>query len=218
MDRERKNPEGRAATERRGFVVSTLAAALAAIASGRARAQAPAASCPGDGTPAQFLPRNPPEAKPQVDDIARFPRCPYCGMDRRVYHHSRMLIHYANDVPDAVCSLHCAAISLSVNIDAEPKAIWVADNGVDGEPKPLVDVDRATFLIGSSAKGVMTLRSKVAYGDEAAARRAQAAMGGELGDFNQALLAAYTDMSRDVARIRQNREERRQRIKSMPKG
>jgi nitrous oxide reductase accessory protein NosL len=192
--------------------------ALAAAPAARAQSPGMPRRAEGDGTPAQFLPRNAPDPQPQVDDLAKFPKCPYCGMDRRQFHHSRMLIQYSNDVPDGVCSLHCAAISLSLNIDAEPKAIWVADNGVDGEPKPLVDVDRATFLIGSSAKGVMTLRSKVAYGDEAAARRAQGAMGGELGDFNQALLAAYTDMSRDVARIRQNREERRQRMKAMPKG
>ncbi len=192
------------------------AAPLASIP--RAQAQGSPARAPGDGTPAQFLPRNAPDAQAQENDLAKFPKCPYCGMDRRQYHHSRMLIQYSNDVPDAVCSIHCAAISLALNIDAEPKAIWVGDNAAAGEPKPLVDVDRAGFVIGGSAAGVMTLRSKVAYGSDAAARSAQAAQGGVIGDFNAALLAAYTDMSRDVARIRQNREERRQRTRAMPKG
>jgi nitrous oxide reductase accessory protein NosL len=192
------------------------AAPLASIP--RALAQGSPAKAPGDGTPAQFLPRNAPDAQAQENDLAKFPKCPYCGMDRRQYHHSRMLIQYSNDVPDAVCSIHCAAISLALNIDAEPKAIWVGDNAAAGEPRPLVDVDRAGFVIGGSAVGVMTLRSKVAYGSDAAARSAQAAQGGVVGDFNAALLAAYTDMSRDVARIRQNREERRQRTRAMPKG
>lgn len=199
--------------DRRNFIaLSSGGVAMSLV--GRALAQHPhgGAGPAGDGTPAQFLPRNAPHPAPQDDDIARYPRCPYCGMDRRQYHHARMLIHYGNDVPDAVCSIHCAAISLALNIDAEPKAIWVADNAVTGEPRPLVDADRATFLIGGSTPGVMTLRSKVAFGSEAAARAAQAAQGGTTGDFNAALLAAYTDMSADVARIRKNRETRRQRM------
>jgi len=196
-------------------LASIAAAPLASIPF--AQAQGSQARCAGDGTPVQFLPRNAPDPQPQENDLAKFPKCPYCGMDRRQYHHSRMLIQYANDVPDAVCSIHCAAISLSLNIDAEPKAIWVGDNAANGEPKPLVDVDRASFVIGGSTMGVMTLRSKVAYGSEAAAKAAQATQGGVVGDFNAALLAAYTDMSGDVARIRQNREQRRQRMNAMPK-
>ena len=204
--------------QRRRFLGRAVAMAAVPVAGSAVAQMKPGgAGCAGDGTPAQFLPRNAPDPSPQDNDIAKFPRCPYCGMDRRMYHHSRMLVHYANDVPDAVCSLHCAAISLSLNVDAEPKAIFVADNAPEGEPKPLVDVDRAQFLVGSSARGVMTLRSKVAYGDEAAAKRAQAALGGQLTDFGGALMAAYTDMSRDVARIRQNRQERRQRMNAMPK-
>jgi hypothetical protein len=59
----------------------------------------------------------------------------------------------------------------------------------------------------------MTKRSKVAYGSEAAAKAAQAANGGELMKFDQALLAAHVDMAQDVAMIRKMREERR---KNMP--
>jgi len=186
--------------------------ALAAVPVARAQSPGMPRRAEGDGTPAQFLPRNAPDREPQVDDLAKFPKCPYCGMDRRQYHHSRMLIHYSNDVPDGVCSLHCAAISLSLNIDAEPKALWVADNAVAGEPKPLVDVDRASFVVGGSTPGVMTQRSKVAYGSAEAARSAQAAQGGVIADFDGALLAAYTDMSADVARIRKNRAARRARM------
>jgi hypothetical protein len=38
-----------------------------------------------------------------------------------------------------------------------------------------------------------------------------AANGGELGNFDKALLAAYTDMSQDASMVRKNREERRRR-------
>jgi len=165
-----------------------------------------------DGTPMQFVPKKPADAQANVNDIEKYPKCPYCGMDRKQYHHSRMLIQYSDDIADGVCSLHCAAISLSLNVDREPKALWVGDNAVAGDIKPLVEVDKATFLIGSKIPGVMTANSKVAYGTEEAAKAAQAANGGELAKFDQALLVAYTDMSKDVTRIRKMRAERRRKM------
>jgi nitrous oxide reductase accessory protein NosL len=168
-------------------------------------------TCATDGTPAQFIPKKAADPQAADKDLEKFPKCPYCGMDRRQFHHSRMLLQYSDDLPDGVCSLHCAAISLAVNVDREPKTIWVADNASSAEIKPLLVVDQATFLVGSRIRAVMSRRSKVAYGSEAAARAAMAENGGELANFDQALLAAYTDMSQDVAMIRKSREERRQR-------
>ncbi len=204
--------------KRRDALKLVLASAGAAPLALAAAAATVVGKSETDGTPAQFLPKNPPDSRPQENDLAKLPRCPYCGMDRKQFHHSRMLIHYSNDVPDGTCSIHCAAISLALNIDAEPKSIWVADNASEAEVKPLVEADRAVFLIGGSAKGVMTARSKVAYGSEAAAKAAQSSQGGETSGFEQALLAAYTDMAKDVARIRKNREERRARMKAEAKG
>lgn len=186
--------------------LSLAAAGLAALPAQAAEA------CPGDGTPAQFLPKKAPDPKAAENDIEKYPKCPYCGMDRKQFHHSRMLVHYSDDLADGTCSLHCAAISLSLNVDREPKAIYVADNASAAEIKPLVEVDKATFLIGSQIKGVMTKRSKVAYGSEEAAKASQAANGGELGDFDKTLTAAYTDMAQDVRMIRKNREERRKKM------
>lgn len=139
-------------------------------------------------------------------------------MDRSQYHHSRMLIQYSDDLSDGTCSLHCASISLAINIDREPKAIWVGDNASDAEIKPLLDVDRASFLIGSHLQGVMTKRSKVAYGGDQAGKAAMAAHDGQLGNFDQALLAAYSDMAQDVAMVRINREARRQHGMTQHKG
>jgi len=171
-----------------------------------------AAQCEGDGTPAQFVPKKAADPKANENDVEKFPKCPYCGMDRKQYHHSRMLIQYSDDVADGTCSIHCSAISLSLNVDRDPKAIWVGDNAAAGDVKPLVEVDKATFLVGSSIKGVMTKRSKVAYGGAEAAKAAQAGNGGELANFDQALLAAYTDMANDVSMIRKMRAERRKKM------
>ena len=195
--------------DRREALKMSVLASIGLAVAGKANAQS---ACPGDGTPAQFTPRTAPDPQPQVDDIAKYPKCPYCGMDRKQFHHSRMVVHYADDLADGTCSLHCAAISLSLNIDRDPKALWVGDNAAEGDTKPLVEVDKASFLVGSKLPGVMTARSKVAYGNADAAKASQAANGGELTDFDGALLAAYTDMSADVARIRKNRAERRRKM------
>jgi nitrous oxide reductase accessory protein NosL len=192
---------------RRNLLKLSLAATGLAATSAHAQQ-----ACATDGTPAQFTPKKAADAKPQENDIEKFAKCPYCGMDRKMFHHSRMLIQFSDDLPDGVCSLHCASISLAVNIDREPKAIWVGDNAASVEIKPLVEVDKATFLIGSQIKGVMTKRSKVAFSSEEAAKAAMAANGGgELGNFDKALLAAYTDMAQDASMLRKMREERRKR-------
>ena len=195
--------------DRREALKMSVLASIGLAAAGKVNAQS---ACPGDGTPAQFTPRTAPDPQPQVDDIAKYPKCPYCGMDRKQFHHSRMVVHYADDLADGTCSLHCSAISLALNIDRDPKALWVGDNAADGDVKPLVEVEKASFLVGSKLPGVMTARSKVAYGNADAAKASQAANGGELTDFDGALLAAYTDMSADVARIRKNRAERRRKM------
>ena len=176
-----------------------------------ATAQASAAQCEGDTTPMQFMPKKS-AGNPQVNDIEKVPKCPYCGMDRKQFHHARMVVHYSDDLYDGTCSLHCAAVSLSLNLDRDPKAIWVADNAAAGDVKPLLEVDKAIFLVGSSQKGVMTKRSKVAYGSAEAAKASQVANGGELANFDQALLAAHTDMAGDVAMIRKMRTERRKKM------
>ena len=195
--------------DRREALKMSVLASIGLAAAGKANAQS---ACAGDGTPAQFIPKTAADPQPQVDDIAKHPKCPYCGMDRKHFHHSRMVVHYGDDLADGTCSLHCAAISLSLNIDRDPKALWVGDNAVEGGTKPLVEVEKASFLVGSKLPGVMTARSKVAYGNADAAKASQAANGGELTDFDGALLAAYTDMSADVTRIRKNRAERRRKM------
>jgi copper chaperone NosL len=187
----------------------------AALATGHAQAQQ---ACPGDGTPLQFIPKKPADPKANENDIEKYPKCPYCGMDRKQFHHSRMLLQYSDDLADGTCSLHCSALSLSLNVDREPKALWVGDNAAAGDVKPLVEVDKASFLVGSKIPGVMTANSKVAYGTEEAAKTAQAAQGGELVKFDQALLIAYTDMSKDVSRIRKMRAERKRKMMEQQKG
>jgi nitrous oxide reductase accessory protein NosL len=192
--------------ERRDILKSALALGVVGLTP-PARAAMP----PTDGTPLQFVPKSAPDADPLKDELKKYPKCPYCGMDRSQFHHSRHLVQYADDLVDGTCSIHCLSISLSLNIDRGPKAIWAADYGSPDAIKPLIDVDKATYLVGSGLPGVMTGRSKKAFATLEAAKGAQSKHGGETGDFNYALQAAYTDMARDTISIRKRREEMRRR-------
>ena len=136
-------------------------------------------SAPGTARPLQFIPKTPHRMTIHWKTSCRnTPKCPYCGMDRTKWHHSRHLVQYDDGLVDGTCSIHCLAISLSLNIDRGPKAIYAADMGSDAEIKPLVEVDKASYLIGSNLKGTMTKKSKMAFVSADAAKAAKQKHGG----------------------------------------
>jgi nitrous oxide reductase accessory protein NosL len=167
------------------------------------------AACEGDGTPQQFIPKTAPDPKPLENELQKYPQCPYCGMARKQWHHNRHLVHYSDDLVDGTCSLHCAALSLALNMDRGPQAIYAADYGSTADPKALLNVQEATYLIGSDLPGTMTRQSKVAFASPQAAQEAQSKHGGQLGDFDAALRAAYMSMADDTIMIRKRRAEKR---------
>jgi len=197
----------------RRTAITLGATGLAAIASQGMVQPAMASSEPQqqqtDGTPAQFFPKNGPDTSPHLDDVEKYPQCPYCGMSREKWSHTRHLIHYSDDLVDPVCSLHCAAIGLSLNLDRHTKAIYVGDAGSPEDIKPLIPVEQAQYLIGSDQPGTMTKRSKWAYSSLETLQDAQQQHGGEQGTFEEALTAAYLDMAADTLMIRKRREEKR---------
>ncbi len=158
-----------------------------------------------DGTPLQFMPKSAPDENPLENELVKYPKCPYCGMDRKKWHHSRHLVQYDDNLVDGTCSIHCLAISLTLNLDRGPKAIYAADFGSQDEIKPLVEADKASYLIGGKTKGTMTMKSKMAYSAKDAARREQGKIGGMIGTFDDALREAYVSMADDTAMIRKKR-------------
>jgi len=171
-----------------------------------------ATKCEGEGTPVQFIPKTPKDPNPLENELKKYPKCPYCGMDRAQFHHARHLVHYGDDLVDGTCSLHCLSISLAINLDREPKALYAPDNASTEAVKPLINVDQATYLIGGKLPGVMTHRGKTSYGSKEAALAAKEIHNGEIGDFAAALTASYADLAKDTLMIRRKREERRKHM------
>lgn len=178
--------------------------------------QARAEACANDGTPAQFTPKKPADATPLDKELEKYPKCPYCGMDRKEHHRTRMLVQYSDQLTDGVCSIHCLSLSLGLNIDREPRNIWGPDYAAQEEPRPLHPVDNLVYLIGADLKHAMTKRSKHSFASVDSAREYQAKHGGSLASFDVALRESYLDMASDVSMIRKNREERRKKM--MQKG
>lgn len=200
--------------KRRDLLKMSMLSGLAAATGSVVAADA----CPADGTPAQFVPKMAPDANPLENELTKYPKCAYCGMDRKEHNRARMLVQYSDNLTDGVCSIHCLSLSLGLNIDREPKMIWGPDYASPAEPRPLHPVDQLTYLIGADLKHAMTKRSKHSFASADQAKEFQAKFGGSLAKFDEALREAYVDMAADVSMIRKMREERRQRAAQQKQG
>jgi copper chaperone NosL len=142
------------------------------------------------------------------NDVKEIPACKYCGMNREMFAHSRMLIEYNDGTKEGLCSLHCAAVDLALNLDKAPKAIWVGDYG----QKTLIDAETAAWIIGGGKPGVMTKNAKWAFANKADAEKFRLENGGRLATFDEALEAAHKDLADDTKMIRERRKMRKMQM------
>jgi copper chaperone NosL len=142
------------------------------------------------------------------DDVSKHKSCPHCGMDRGQFSHSRMLVVYDDGTEVGLCSLHCAAIDLAINIDKTPKTIYVGDFNT----KKLIDAEQAFWVIGGNKPGVMTKRAKWAFEKKADADAFIAKEGGTIANFDQTIKASYEDIYTDTKMIRERRKMKRMQM------
>lgn len=140
-------------------------------------------------------------------DIEKHQSCPYCGMNRTKYAHSRMLVEYDDGSSTGLCSLRCAAVELVNNLDKTPTRIGVGDYATH----KMLDAEKAVWVIGGGKPGVMTAKPKWAFADSGGADRFVKENGGTVGSFEAAMKAAYEDIYRDTRAIRERRKARRLR-------
>ncbi len=146
--------------------------------------------------------------KAQELDIKEIPSCKYCGMNREMFAHSRMLIKYDDGAQEGTCSLHCVAVDLALNLDKTPKAILVGDYGT----KSLINAETAFWVIGGSKQGVMTKNAKWAFADKADAEKFRQENGGRITGFDEALEASYKDLADDTKMIRERRKMKKMKM------
>jgi copper chaperone NosL len=127
-------------------------------------------------------------------DIDEHRDCAYCGMDRKAYGYSRMLIQYEDGSTVGICSLHCAVRELKKNPGRTVKAILVADR----DTRMLIDAEQAVWVMGGNKRGVMTERPKWAFQTRAAADAFIAKYGGTIVSWKEALAAAQDEVAREL--------------------
>lgn len=140
-----------------------------------------------------------------LEDTKTAPSCHYCGMDRAKYSHSRMVVDYDDNSSAGTCSIHCAAVDMALNIDKTPRAIKVGDYGT----KELIDAEKAFWVIGGDAQGVMSSRAKWAFAKKEDADKFIAEHKGAAVTFEQAMKGAYEDMYADTKMIRDRRKAKK---------
>jgi copper chaperone NosL len=116
-------------------------------------------------------------------DIDANRHCFHCGMDRKAYGYSRMLLRFSDGTVVGVCSIHCAAAELDANPARTLKHIEVADR----DTRVLIDAENAYWVLGGDKPGVMTSTAKWAFAEKKRAEKFVKEHGGRAVSFNEAL-------------------------------
>lgn len=122
-------------------------------------------------------------------DIDDFRSCSHCGMDRKAYGYSRMIVSYKDGTTVGVCSLHCAVTDIDARKGRDAASLMVADRNT----RALIDAEKAVWVIGGRKRGVMTQRAKWAFATLEAAQSFVDANGGHIVSWDAALQAARED-------------------------
>lgn len=148
---------------------------------------------------------------PLDNELEKYPRCVICNMDRRKFHYARHLLHYADGHVHGTCSVHCVGECMLRERRRGFQAIYAPDFASSVEPKPLIEVSSATYLIGSDLHGVMTPVSKVSFASREAALQARLTYGGEIGSFGTAISISMEETAASLVRRYGNDLERLRR-------
>ncbi len=122
-------------------------------------------------------------------DIDQHRDCKQCGMDRKAFGYSRMLVEFRDGRQVGTCSLHCVITELNSNKSGQVISFKVADR----DSRELIDAEKASWVIGGKKRGVMTTRAKWAFRSKAAAQSFVTANGGIISSWEQVLAAAKED-------------------------
>lgn len=148
-----------------------------------------------------------------IEDIQSHPACPICGMDRRQYAHSRMLIDY-KEGPVGTCSIHCTGADLAVNRHKRVREVFAADHA----GRQLIPATSAVWVIGGDRSGVMTQRAKWSFQKKTDAESFIRDHGGSLATYDAAMKATFEDMYSDIKMVRERTRRQRPEAARTPAG
>ena len=128
--------------------------------------------------------------------------CPNCGMMINMWARTRHSFHHAEG-DFTTCSIRCLADKIeSSGTDADNVQVAVYI-----DPDKMIPVEEASYVIGSTAPGTMTMKSKIAFTDGSSAEEFASSYGGEVVDFQAALAEAKIELSKSRIMIDKRRKE-----------
>lgn len=133
--------------------------------------------------------------------------CHYCGMKKEMFAHSWVNIEREDGSTVGVCSVHCAAVDLALNIDNPPRNITVGDYNT----KEQIDAEKAYWVIGGKKMGVMTSRAKWAFESKQSAKEFIEKNGGKIAKYDEVMKATFEDMYEDTLMIQRKRKMMRKK-------
>ena len=121
--------------------------------------------------------------------------CPSCGMTLPMFYKTNHAATH-NGHTKQYCSIHCLTEDKLKN-NADLKDMKV----VDVKSLKFIDVSKATYVVGSSKKGTMTMKSKYAFASKADAVKFSEKFGGKVTDFDGAYTVASKGLDKEIKMV-----------------
>ena len=128
--------------------------------------------------------------------------CPNCGMMINMWARTRHSFHHPEG-DFTTCSIRCLAdkiVSSGADADNIQVALYI-------DPDTMIPVEKAAYVMGSTATGTMTMKSKIAFADKDSAEEFVSNYGGQAVNFQDALAAAKMELPESRMMIDKKRKE-----------
>lgn len=129
-------------------------------------------------------------------------QCPNCGMGRPMWARTWMTFENSQGISE-VCSFHCLA-DVALKSGEDPKNVKVASYQ---EPNEMIPAETAWFVVGSKAKGTMSMTSKLAFSSQQEAQKFADTCGGKVMSFAETLALAKESIAKENKVINERRLE-----------
>jgi nitrous oxide reductase accessory protein NosL len=124
--------------------------------------------------------------------------CPLCGMNLPMFYKTNHAALHEGHTKQ-YCSLHCL-VEDKIQNKADLKDIQV----VDVTSLKFIDAQSATYVVGSSKKGTMSMVSKYAFAKKADAEVFVKEFGGEMMGFEEAYIRASQGFEKEMMMVSEN--------------
>ncbi len=135
--------------------------------------------------------------------------CPTCGMTLPMFYKTNHAATHKGHT-EQYCSIHCLAEE-NVKNNANLTDVKV----VDVTSLKFIDASKATYVVGSSKKGTMTMKSKYAFANKADADKFAKKFGGDVVNYDAAYKAALKGLDKEMMMISKKQAKMAEKGKMM---